>query len=134
MKFRATLLVAGGLALAAAGTQISTAAEALASNAAATHYTSAYSMDFTGATAPSYTGPADLGFWQCSGTRVNNKNTVRDNFTCTTTATDVTATFTQSIPWPCGCSGWASDLDGQVATSYEIDISAGTVSGWAIYN
>jgi len=134
MKLTAKLLVAGGLALAAAGAQVATGTEAFAGNGSAAHYTSAYSMDFTGATAPDYTGPADLGFWDCTGVRVTNKNTVRDNFTCTTTATNVTATFTQSIPWPCGCSGWASDFDGQVATSYEIDISAGEVSGWAIYS
>jgi hypothetical protein len=110
-------------------------ASATSSHGAATHYTAGpYSMDFTGDTDPSYTGPADLGNWTCTGVRVTNANVVRDNFSCSTTATDVTATFSDTIPWPCGCSGWASDYDGHVATSYEIDIANGTVNGWAIYN
>jgi hypothetical protein len=103
-------------------------------NGAATQYTAApYSMDF-GVAGDGYTGPVDLGTWSCSGVRVANSHFVRDNFTCTTTATDVTATFSGSLPWPCGCSGWASDYDGSPTDNYEIDISGGTVTGWAIYS
>jgi hypothetical protein len=108
-------------------------AQAESGQGAATQYTAAYSMDFTGGTAPGYTGPADLGYWNCSGVRVDNNHFVRDNWTCSTTATDVTATFSDSVPWPCGCSGWSSDFDGRIATSYEVSISGGVVNGWALY-
>ena len=120
--------------VAAVALQVSGAAPVFASPGTATHYSvDPYSMDFTGFVADGYTGPADLGTWSCSGVRVANKHFLRDNFTCSTTATDVTATFSNSVPWPCGCSGWASDFDGRVATSYEIDLSNGTVDGWAVY-
>jgi len=137
MNIRAKLATVA-VAITAAGLgQLGVAGHALAASthAAATHYSVApYSMDFTGATDPSYTGPADLGEWTCSGVRVDNGNLVRDNFTCTTTATDVTATFSDTVAWPCGCSGWVSDFDGQVSTSYEIDIADGIVTGWANYS
>jgi hypothetical protein len=123
------LITAAAIAVPLAASAPASAADA----GAATHYTAAYSMDFTGGTAPGYTGPADLGFWNCTGVRVVNAHFVRDNWTCTTTATDVTATFDPDIPWPCGCSDWASDYDGQVATNYEVDIADGVVDGWAIY-
>lgn len=119
----------------AAAFQVGGAAPGFADPGAATHYSvGPYSMDFTGGVADGYAGPVDLGTWSCSGVRVTNAHFVRDNFTCSTTATGVTATFSDSIPWPCGCTGWASDYDGLVATSYEIDISDGTVDGWAIYS
>lgn len=105
-----------------------------AGNGAATHYAAAYSMDFTGDTADGYTGPADLGYWNCTGVRVVNEHQVRDNWTCTTTAADVTAQFNADNPWPCGCSGWASDYDGQATTDYQVDIANGVVNGWAVYS
>lgn len=116
-------------------TQLGVAVSATAaSHGSAAHYQApGYDMDFTGATAPDYSGPADLGFWQCSGVRVTNSHFVRDNFTCSTTATDVTATFTSATGWPCGCQLWQSDYDGRISTSWEVDISDGTVTGWAIY-
>jgi len=110
-------------------------------NGAATQYTAGpYSENFgpgvdgCDCVSPGYTGPVDLGYWTCSGVRVANSHFVRDNFTCTTTATDVTATFSGSLPWPCGCTGWGSDYDGSPTDNYEIDISGGTVTGWAIYS
>jgi hypothetical protein len=125
-------LALAGIAVAFVG---STAAPVWAApgSGSAQHYTAAYPVDFTGDVAPGYTGPVDLGYWSCTGVRVTNNNMVRDNFTCSTTATDVTATFSQNQAWPCGCTGWVSDFDGQVATAYEIDISGGSVNGWATY-
>jgi hypothetical protein len=109
-------------------------------NGTATHYTAApYGENYgpgvgnCDCVAEGYTGPVDLGTWSCSGVRVTNSHFARDNFTCATTATDITATFSGSIPWPCGCSGWTSDYDGHPTDNYEIDISDGTVTGWAIY-
>jgi hypothetical protein len=123
------------VAVTAVAVQVGGAGSVFADSGTATHYSvPPYSMDFTGSVADDYTGPADLGTWSCSGVRVTNAHHVRDNFTCSTTATEVTATFSDSIAWPCGCSGWASDFDGRVATSYEIDISGGTVNGWSNYN
>jgi len=120
------------------GVQLTGSATVLAASTtgAAAHYGSvSYSMDFTGFVADGYTGPVDLGTWTCSGVHVTHKDSSRDNFTCATTATDVTATFTQSLPFPCGCAEWESDFDGTLfSTNYEIDIAAGTVTGWAIYN
>jgi hypothetical protein len=136
---RVRTVAATAIAVATAFTlQVSGSATALAGdgNGAATQFTAPdpYSMDFTGDVDAGYAGPVDLGTWDCSGVRVTNNHFVRDNFTCTTTATDVTATFSDTLPWPCGCSGWGSDLDGTTATRYEINISDGTVSGWAIYS
>jgi hypothetical protein len=135
MKYRSRFTGMTLAAVTVVGFQLSGAPPVFAASTtgAAIHYSAAYSMDFTGFTAEGYTGPADLGIWSCSGVRVTNKNTVRDNFTCSTTATDVTATFSQNAPWPCGCVGWVSDFDNKSSTNYEVDIANGTVNGWAIY-
>jgi len=130
--FRLARLVAVAV-VAVTATLASGTASAASDHGAAAHYTVAYPVDFTGMTAPGYTGPVFFGFWNCAGVRVTNAQHTRDNFTCTTTATDVTATFSSSIPWPCGCIGWSSDFDGKTATSYEIDIADGVVNAWANY-
>ena len=131
-------LPAAGLAVATLFTLVlgaPTAAYAGNGNGSAIHYGPvSYSMDFTGEVAAGYTGPVNLGTWTCSGVRVTNNHFARDNFSCTTTATGVTASFSQTAPWPCGCSGWSSDYDGLPSANYEIDISGGTVNGWAIYS
>jgi hypothetical protein len=125
----AAIVVAGTAAqLGAAGS-----ASAAGHGSAVQYQAPGYSMDFTGFTAADYTGPVDLGYWVCSGVRVTNKHFIRDNFTCSTTATDVTATFTDATGWPCGCTLWQSDYDGRVSTSWEVDISGGTVTGWAVF-
>lgn len=129
---RSARLVAVAIFAATAALATGTA-RAASDNGAATHYTIAYTVDFTTEVAQDYTGPVFLGYWNCAGVRVTNAQHTRDNFTCTTTATDVTATFSSSIPWPCGCTGWSSDFDGKTATSYEIDIADGVVTGWANY-
>jgi len=130
-----------GLVLAVAtvvGVQLAGSATVLAASttSAAAHYTAAYSFDTPPELVdPAYVGPVDLGFWTCSGVHVTHKDSSRDNFTCTTTATDVTATFSQNLPFPCGCEAWQSDFDGNlISTDYEIDIAGGTVTGWAIYS
>lgn len=73
-------------------------------------------------------------FWTCSGFRLAAGNAVQDHFTCTVVDQTFVGTFTESNPWPCGCSGWWSDYDGQEATSYVIRVSSnGKVIGSATY-
>jgi hypothetical protein len=120
-----------GVQLTATGTVF-----AASTTSAAAHYGPvSYSMDFTGFVADGYVGPVDLGTWTCSGVHVTHKDGSRDNFTCSTTATDVTATFTHNLPFPCGCAEWESDFDATLfSTNYEIDIANGTVTAWANYS
>jgi hypothetical protein len=87
--------------------------------------------------APTYSfwGPGGTtDFWTCSGFRIQDGAAVEDHFTCTVTDQTFSGTFSDSTPWPCGCTGWASDFDGQVATSYLIRVSTnGMVVGTAKY-
>jgi hypothetical protein len=86
-----------------------------------------YSQDPTG------NGASD--FWICSGLRLQAGATVQDHFHCTVTDQTFTGTFTASNPWPCGCTGWASDYDGAFTDDYVIRVSSiGTVVGTAIYD
>jgi hypothetical protein len=85
-------------------------------------------------------GPYSMGangetdFWTCSGVRLDAGATVQDHFHCTVTDQTFTGTFTGSNPWPCGCTGWASDYDGTATYDYVIGVSSnGTVVGTAIY-
>jgi hypothetical protein len=100
---------------------------ALASTAGATSqqkipYTASYS----------FTGSSD--YWNCTGFRLIAGNAIQDHFNCTVTDQTFSGTFTKSSPFPCGCTGWASDYDGQAATSYVIRVSTnGTVVGTAKY-
>jgi hypothetical protein len=76
----------------------------------------------------------DSDFWTCSGFRLEAGPVVEDHFSCTIIDQTFTGTFTESNPWPCGCSGWASDYDGRPATSYVIRVSSnGRVEGTATY-
>jgi hypothetical protein len=73
-------------------------------------------------------------FWTCSGFRLTAGNAVQDHFTCTVEDQTFSGTFTESNPWPCGCTVWWSDYDGRQATSYVIRVSSnGNVTGTARY-
>lgn len=80
-------------------------------------------------------GPTgDSDFWTCVGFRLTAGAAVEDHFHCTVTDQTYTGTFSESNPWPCGCTGWFSDFDGQTATRYVIRVSSnGHVVGTAIY-
>lgn len=83
-----------------------------------------------------YSNSADgsSDFWTCTGFRLEAGSTVQDHFQCTVTDQTFTGTFTADNPWPCGCTGWASDYDGQFTDDYVIRVSSnGTVTGTAIY-
>jgi hypothetical protein len=74
-------------------------------------------------------------FWTCTGFRLDAGSTVQDHFHCTVTDQTFTGTFTDSNPWPCGCTGWASDYDGTPTEDYVIRVSSnGSVTGTAIYD
>lgn len=73
-------------------------------------------------------------YWTCSGFRIDAGAALQDHFTCTVSDQTFSGTFTESSPWPCGCSGWWSDYDGSKATSYVIRVSPnGLVVGTANY-
>lgn len=73
-------------------------------------------------------------YWTCSGFRLTAGAAVQDHFTCTVSDQTFTGTFTESNPWPCGCTGWLSDYDGLLATSYVIRVSSnGKVEGIVSY-
>jgi hypothetical protein len=79
-------------------------------------------------------GDTSQDVWTCSGFRLDAGAALQDHFTCTVSNQTFTGTFSESSPWPCGCSGWASDFDGQVAKSYVIRVSGnGLVVGSAKY-
>jgi hypothetical protein len=108
--------------LAVAGVATVGASAAGASSAQQIPYTASYS----------FTGGSDD--WSCTGFRLIAGAAVQDHFKCTVTDETFSGTFTESNPWPCGCTGWASDYDGQTATSYVIRVSTnGTVVGTARY-
>jgi hypothetical protein len=76
--------------------------------------------------------PSD--WWTCTGYRLVAGTSVQDHFTCTVTDQTFSGTFTQAIAWPCGCTGWLSDVDGSVAKTYAIHVGAdGRVNGVATY-
>jgi hypothetical protein len=78
------------------------------------------------------TGTSD--FWTCAGFRLTAGAAVEDHFHCTVTDQTFTGTFSETKPWPCGCTGWVSDFDGQATAHYVIRVSSnGTVVGTAIY-
>jgi hypothetical protein len=73
-------------------------------------------------------------FWTCGGFRLTAGDAVQDHFTCTVANQTFAGTFTEANPWPCGCTGWFSDYDGQEATSYVIRVSSnGKVVGAVSY-
>jgi len=116
-----------------AGLVVATAALALALLAppapAASSQKSAYGP-FTYSMAD--TGTSD--FWTCAGFRLQAGAAVQDHFHCTVADQTFTGTFSESSPWPCGCTGWFSDYDGQLATRYVVRVSSnGTVVGTAVY-
>lgn len=77
----------------------------------------------------------DTDWWTCSGFRLDAGATVQDHFHCTVTDQTFTGTFTARTPWPCGCTGWVSDYDGQATNDYVIRVSSnGRVEGTAIYS
>jgi hypothetical protein len=104
------------------------AAPALAGSVAKIDYGPvSYSMDPTGNNASD--------FWTCSGFRLQAGAAVQDHFKCTVTDQTFTGTFTGSNPWPCGCSGWASDYYGAPTDRYVIRVSSnGIVVGNAFYD
>jgi hypothetical protein len=74
-------------------------------------------------------------FWTCTGFRLDAGATVQDHFHCTITDQTFAGTFTANNPWPCGCTGWASDYDGTPTDDYVIRVSSNaTVVGTAIYS
>jgi hypothetical protein len=76
----------------------------------------------------------DSDFWTCVGFRRTAGAAVEDHFHCTVADQTFTGTFSESNPWPCGCTGWFSDYDGQEATRYVVRVSSnGTVVGNAVY-
>jgi hypothetical protein len=80
----------------------------------------------------SETGVSD--FWTCSGVRLAEGSVIQDHFTCTITDQTFSGTFSETKLWPCGCSGWGSDYDGSLATSYLIEVAPnGLVIGTATY-
>lgn len=71
--------------------------------------------------------------WTCTGVRLWLGPSVQDHFTCVASDPSFSGTFTQGKPWPCGCTGWGSDLDGLTAKTYAIHVDNGKVTGVATY-
>jgi hypothetical protein len=123
---RRRLALAAALAVLGPATYAGGASSAAADSTIKTAYgpTPTYSMAESG----------DSDFWTCSGFRLAAGATVQDHFTCTISDQTFTGTFTENTPWPCGCTGWWSDYDGQLATRYVIRVSSnGQVMGTATY-
>ena len=82
----------------------------------------------------SFATTGDSDFWTCVGFRLTAGAAVEDHFHCTVADQTFTGTFSENNPWPCGCTGWFSDYDGQEATHYVVRVSSnGTVVGNAVY-
>lgn len=101
-----------------------TAVVALGAFASAASTAVAGSPDKTPYGPVSYYMGDNTDYWTCSGFRLAAGAAVQDHFRCTVSDQTFTGTFTESNPWPCGCAGWASDVDGQVATAYVIRVSS----------